>query len=442
VVNLGAGTEGGEEIFSLQVTEGRAALISAGAEREMPAGTSLFLTPRGAGAETPAFVLSPPPAARILTLADAAAPVEFILHNQTGSGKPHIELARDRGFTQPFTAAEADPPGTADNSSGIILAVPPGTWWWRASSPELTGDTGETWAAGQFTVVRSSPPEPVSPLPEAAFYYRTDPPELRFQWKAPDDDEALFYVLEAADNPDMANPVLQAEVRYNSLVYSQLTEGQWYWRVTPVFPAFYQGKIPASPVIPFTISRGGPPAPLPAAAASAAAELPEAAGTAAESPAAGPHSETAPAGPSGAVLAVRPRPNAAPVEPPPLPSAARRQPENDYVISPETLGESRTLVFSWDPVEGADRYIFTLLGENDSGVRQSIVTAEGAGTSYTLRDLSLLDRGRFIWQVEAVSRGTDGTMERRGIPGENRFTVDIPQPGTPRGKDVGILYGR
>jgi hypothetical protein len=130
------------------------------------------------------------------------------------------------------------------------------------------------------------------------------------------------------------------------------------------------------------------------------------------------------------------------VEPPPLPSAAGRQPENNYVIDPEMLRESRTIVFTWDPVEGADTYIFTLLGENDSGIRQSIVVVEGSERSYTLEDLSLLDQGRFIWQVEAVSRGTNGTIERRGIPGENRFTVDIPQPDTPRGKEPGILYGR
>jgi hypothetical protein len=471
VVSLGAPAEGEAGLFSLQVAEGSAALITAGGEREAAAGTALFLNAEGTGeipAEPRASVLVPPPAARILTPEDAAVPVEFIWNNQTVSGDTRIEIARDRDFTQSLMVLEANPPeitngstgiidssgGVIDNSSGVILAIPPGTWWWRVYSPDLTGDAGGRRVAGQLTVVRTSPPEPVSPLPAAAYYYRTDPPELRFQWKV--SDEALFYVLEAADNPGMANPALRAEVRYNSLVYSQLTEGQWYWRVTPVFPAFYQGKIPSSPVVPFTISRGDPPVQTPGALAAAAEELPETAGTAtvvsatvvpaAEPPGvpapaearAGPHPERAAAEPP-------PRPSGSRREntpPPPLPAAVGRRPENDYVIGPETLGESRTIVFSWDPVEGADAYIFTLLGENNSGVRRSITVAEGAETSYTLNDLSLLDRGRFIWQVEAVSRGTDGTIGRRGTPGENRFTVDIPQPPPPRGKDVGVLYGR
>jgi hypothetical protein len=106
-----------------------------------------------------------------------------------------------------------------------------------------------------------------------------------------------------------------------------------------------------------------------------------------------------------------------------------------------TLRESRTIVFNWNPVEGADSYRFSLFQETAGG-RQSIVTFEGPGTSYTMRDLSLLDLGNFVWQVEAISRGRDGTLGRRGTPGENRFVIDIPQPNAPRALDMGVLYGR
>jgi hypothetical protein len=108
------------------------------------------------------------------------------------------------------------------------------------------------------------------------------------------------------------------------------------------------------------------------------------------------------------------------------------------VIGPDILRESRTIVFSWDPVAGADAYVFTLFRETDQG-RDSILSFEGPESSYTLEDLSLLDPGRFVWQVEALSRETDG---RRGTPGENLFIVDIPQPGVPRMRDPGDLYGQ
>jgi hypothetical protein len=119
-----------------------------------------------------------------------------------------------------------------------------------------------------------------------------------------------------------------------------------------------------------------------------------------------------------------------------------REPENGYVIDAGTLGESRTVVFNWNPVEGADAYRFTLFQETAPGVRRPVISFEGPGTSYTLEDLSLLDMGRFVWQVEALGRGAGGAVQRRGILGENRFTVDIPQPDAPRVRDTGILYGR
>jgi hypothetical protein len=276
-------------------------------------------------------------------------------------------------------------------------------------------------------VIRFPPPEPVSPAPEAAYYYRTEPPELRFQWEAP--DEVLYYVLEAADNPAMTNPALRAEVRYNSLVYSSLAEGRWYWRVTPVFSAVYRGNVPVSPVIPFTVIRGDPPVVETAAESSLA-----------EEPAAVEIVEPPPLPKPAAVAAEsRPQPRRENAESR-LPAASGREPESGYVINRAALLESRAIVFSWNPVAGADAYVFTLFHEIAPGERRPVISSEGPATSYTLNNLSLLDLGRFVWQVEAVTRGTDGG--RRGIPGENLFTVDIPLPDTPQARDPGILYGR
>jgi hypothetical protein len=112
------------------------------------------------------------------------------------------------------------------------------------------------------------------------------------------------------------------------------------------------------------------------------------------------------------------------------------------VISPDTLGESRTIVFTWNPVAGANAYAFTLFRETESGARQSIVSSDGPETSYILNDLSLLDMGRFVWRVEALSREAGGTVERNGTPGENRLIVNIPQPDTPQGRIPEALYGR
>jgi hypothetical protein len=407
-VTLDAGTGG---TFNFQVIGGNVSFTGSGGEQEAAEGTALVFGGAEAGEggfrETARIsVFEPPPAARFLTPVDAPVPVQFIWNSPaaSGEGRARIEIARNRDFSPSLAVWEGDPAGTAAGS-GITAAILPGTWWWRIS-PENAGGMPE--ARGQLTVVRIPPPEPVSPVPEAVYYYRTEPPELRFQWETA--EEVLYYILEAADNPGMTNSALRTEVRYNSLVCSSLAEGRWYWRVAPVFSALYRGTVPASPVIPFTIIRGDPPV-------------------------------------QGAETTVPPE-TVQPAPPPEnavsrlLPAASGRKPETGYVIDPGALQESRTIVFSWNPVAGADAYVFTLFQETGSGGRRSVVSSEGPETSYTLEDLSLLDLGRFVWQVEAVNRGTDGTPGRRGTPGENLFLVDIPQPDTPQGREPGVLYGR
>jgi hypothetical protein len=451
-LTAGAGDEG---IFGLQVLEGNVSLVTPAGEQEAAAGAVLAFNAGTPGDSGPRIVVfAPPPAVRFLTPVDAAVPVEF-----SWSGLPleqaRIEIARNRDFARPLTVREraGSVVGTSvELSATLSAAVPPGSWWWRISGPDNTGT--EMPAPGRLEVVYFPPPLPVSPAPESVYYYQTELPELRFQWEAR--EEVLYYLLEAADNPGMANPALRTEVRYNSLVYSRLAEGRWYWRVTPVFSALYRGTIPPSPVVPFIVSRGYPPSPAAETATAeavpgpAAADLPIAAvnPTAAtvNSTAATVSPTAATVSPAAAVVTAATGPAAtvspAPLSQPPLPAPARRLPENGSVINSETLRESRTVVFNWNPVAGADAYVFTLFQETGPGERLPVVSFAGPETSYTLADLSLLDTGRFAWRVEAVSREADGTPGRTGTPEENWFTVDIPQPGRIRAEAPGILYGR
>jgi hypothetical protein len=424
VLSLGAGEEG---IFNLQVIEGNASIISPVGEQEAATGTAVSLSTEGIAAAG-FSVIDPPPVARFLASTNAPVPVQFSWNDPAGSPEApaRIEIARNRDFREPVTVWEGNSGGTGGESSGITAEIPPGIWWWRLSR---SGEAGEE-APRQLSIVHVPPPDPVSPAPEAVYHYQTDPPELRFQWKAP--EEVLYYVLEAADNPDMINPALRTEVRYNSLLYSDLTDGRWYWRVTPVFPALYRGTASASPVVPFTIARTDPPVqPVEAVPSETVAAV--------EPPPPVPPLAPPPVPPPAPPPVTPPAP---PPPPPPFPAASGRIPANGYEINSEALRESRTIVFTWNPVAGADTYVFTLFRETESGLRQSIVSSEMPETSYTLEDLSLLDIGRFVWRVEALSRKIDGTVDRSGTPGENRFVVNIPQPNTPRGRTPEVLYGR
>jgi hypothetical protein len=118
-------------------------------------------------------------------------------------------------------------------------------------------------------------------------------------------------------------------------------------------------------------------------------------------------------------------------------------PANGAAIQPETLRESRRIVFSWEAVEGANEYVFTFW--KDGSVRETLVESRPTNsTSVVFDDLNpLAEGGVFVWQVTARYRDENGRVERDGLISESRFTIDIPRPS--RGQAYpppGVLYGR
>jgi len=125
---------------------------------------------------------------------------------------------------------------------------------------------------------------------------------------------------------------------------------------------------------------------------------------------------------------------------PSLPAPRNLQPASGNRIDHQELISQRAIVFRWAAVQGANAYIFTLSQQTQTGRRQIIRTTINSGTSYTLNNMRLLDRGTFVWQIEPVNtRG--GEIEQRGAYGENTFIIDIPLPGPIQIEDMGILYG-
>ncbi|MDR3171958.1 MAG: hypothetical protein LBU17_10085 [Treponema sp.] len=123
-----------------------------------------------------------------------------------------------------------------------------------------------------------------------------------------------------------------------------------------------------------------------------------------------------------------------------LPQPQGMRPENGYRIDVAQVQRSRSITFTWDPVSGANAYRLTLIA-NTPEQRPILRTDPMRTIGYRIADLSILDVGDFIWQVEALSIALDGTVEQRGTIGENRFTIDIPSLSNPKLGVTGSLYG-
>jgi hypothetical protein len=123
-----------------------------------------------------------------------------------------------------------------------------------------------------------------------------------------------------------------------------------------------------------------------------------------------------------------------------LPAVQGSRPLQGYHITAEHLQETRNIIFEWYPVPMANAYRFILL-KAESREGPLVQTNPIRQTRYVFDNLSMLDVGDFIWQVEALHIADDGSIEQRGVIAEYRFTLDIPIPSNPVLRDPGILYG-
>jgi hypothetical protein len=108
-----------------------------------------------------------------------------------------------------------------------------------------------------------------------------------------------------------------------------------------------------------------------------------------------------------------------------LPAARGLSPAHNYVFGSRELRGRSTISFAWNRVSGANAYIFTLYQLRNNGTKTLIQrSGPAARTSYILGDAAALERGSFVWQVEAVYRMDDGSIGRRGSLAEHRFTLE------------------
>jgi hypothetical protein len=112
------------------------------------------------------------------------------------------------------------------------------------------------------------------------------------------------------------------------------------------------------------------------------------------------------------------------------------RPASGYILTEEIIIRDRQVAFSWDAVPDAAEYTFTVFHITVDGNKEALRQTQ-RGTSYTLTDLTRLDAGLFVWQVEAANANTG----RRSEAAESRFTVDISEVEGTQGRETGVIFG-
>jgi hypothetical protein len=329
------------------------------------------------------------------------------------------------------------------NLDGKEIKSEPGTVL-RAAVPEKGDATVKVYESVQKFVEevplrKIEEPRLLSPAANSIFHYTDDPPSLNFQWTSV--EEASSYVLHVSSSPDFSALRVNVSTSATSTSVNDLGQGLWYWRVMLDLPPPYNTSPVFSNVSFFRTEQHGSDRGGSAQNASISDWLAEEAPAAALPPEVPKEIAAENAlSPSPVVQAPEPEP----VKPPPVLFAAPEiiQPVRGTIYGFEQLMSQRTINFRWSPVQGANAYIFTLYEQQTANRRRQILRSTiSRGTRYTIDNLRLLERGTFVWQVEAVKMGRGNVIEQHGKTTDNIFTVNFPLPGPVEIEDTGILYG-
>jgi len=407
VLSAAAGDNGR---FLLQVNQGSASFVGEG--RVITSGMAIAMDSAGNEVmQRMVVVTSPAPNARYLKNSSDPFAVNFSWNriNLEPSQSLRLEIARDRNFDQIFRTVD-----NLDNRAQVLLDS--SAWFWRLSLEDTV------FTAGNLTIADGDL-QLESPSQDSLFFYQDELPAVNFFWAQAED--AVSYTIEISSSPDFDI----VNIRYNSTAAfyaATLGEGEWYWRVMPIFPLVYQGASSFSRPASFRVEQGAP-------------EVTSLAGWLASLYGVEPEPVVVSAPPAPVVPAVAPvvsQPRV--VQPPPLlPAPQNLSPAANALI--RYYESMREIAFRWSPVAGANAYIFTLYRQNASG-RQQIVRSTVSGTSFTMTNLSLLDGGSYVWQVEAVNT-RNGVVQQNGRVAQSVFDFDFETPLPVQIEDTGILYG-
>ncbi len=133
-----------------------------------------------------------------------------------------LQIASDLDFKK---IVDSTTLGTERNA---IKTMQEGTYYWRL----ISGVSGESESqTRRFVVINDNFPHPVSPAPDIEIKYRSQLPKIRFLW-----NQGIFadyYLLEVSKSDKFESAVLSEKVRGNFQIINNLTEGNYFWRVTP-----------------------------------------------------------------------------------------------------------------------------------------------------------------------------------------------------------------
>ena len=258
--NASADEAGGSSDVSVQVVKGSASIISEnGGEKVAVREGEAVVVNKDGGYTEPSLVLSSPKInERILYHSSGEHSVpfrwDFNLNGEGADSSVSYELAvsSDKNFTQIVHKSLLNNQNTAE------LPLTEGNYWWSVTAKVSATAQKEEKSyvqTGRFQILQSPAPSLLVPASDFEYSYRTRNPSVRLVWS--ESSYASSYRVEISKNPDFTDTVFDTRLNLSSTIISTLSEGVYFWRVTPYYTINKIGLASPSKTGSFSIKKKG-----------------------------------------------------------------------------------------------------------------------------------------------------------------------------------------
>lgn len=237
VLNLKAGTHlstrSSEVGNDFVIYDGNATLINSnGEEILIPKGQTIKQNSQGKTIVLPVTVTSIPVDSKILNFDDKPVYIDydFALKEEF----KNQDIIVDLSLNSSFTSIEK----TYESKQGEKLNIPliAKKVFWRAypkSFQDAPENIEEQASHGIIDVISVSELSMLSPSQDAQFTYTSSYPLINFSWV--EDEYANNYKVEISNNENFSSILLSKDCESTSVNIQTLSEGNYYWRVTPFY---------------------------------------------------------------------------------------------------------------------------------------------------------------------------------------------------------------
>lgn len=197
------------------------------------------------------IVTKPAPQSKILyhTPEDVIIPFSWTSNDIPEDTVITIVIAADKNFSDKKYQTNIT------DTNSVYVPLPAGTYYWQVMITKDDEVVPLAEQTGKMQIIQSLPPELVVPIEEYEYSFRTRKPAVRLIWT--ESPYATSYKMEIADNPQMNNPLVEQRSSFTSSIISTLSEGTYWWRVTPYYTINRTGFTAPSKIQSFSIEKKG-----------------------------------------------------------------------------------------------------------------------------------------------------------------------------------------